>query len=572
MGRRGSALPGPVSQAQNCRNPIHRPTMQLRASVFASLIVFPIGGALPAQQVPDVVLLNAKLFTADSTAPWAEAIAIRGERVQAVGSSAGMRALAGAGTRVIDVGGLTIVPGFNDAHDHINGGWPGVFIDMNAGVTDPPAARVLDSIAAAVKRVPAGSWIQADIWTTALSDTALRRASLDRVAPRNPVLVQMPTGHGVIVNSLAMRALGLRDSEPDPFGGWYERDARGRLTGKMDEYAGWTAVRKLRSSLPDSVLVANLRRYGQNELRYGITSVQDMAHSMDAMTTGRAFAQANLPLRLHILRYSIPTSTSLGAAQWDAVPATPAPRTIVSGRKWILDGTPIEQGAFVRRPYPGRRDYHGRLNFPVDSIRSMLADALKTDEIMALHISGDSTAVIVLSLMESLAPDSVWRQHRLRFEHLGALTPDLWPRASAKGIVNVANLQLLPPPAVSKNLPPVPLAAMDPVGLQMGLGSDGEPRSPFVGLYYAMSFPTEPKLSRERLVRLYTIGSAYAEREEMNKGSLTAGKLADLAVLSQDIFTVPVEALPNTESVLTMIGGWIEYDAGAIPGTMGKPN
>lgn len=544
--------------------------MQVRTAVLASLALLSLGAALPAQQAPDVVLVNAKLFTADSTAPWAEAIAIRGERIQAVGTSAAMRSLAGARTRVIDVGGRTVVPGFNDAHDHINGGWPGVFVDMNAGLTNPTAAQVLDSIAAAVKRVSVGDWIQADIWLAALDDTSFRRPALDMVAPRNPVLVQMPTGHGVIVNSAAMRVLGIRDSEPDPFGGWYERDRRGHLTGKMDEYAGWAAIRKLRSSLPDSALVANLQRYGESELRYGITSVQDMAHSMDAMTNARAFAQANLPLRIHILRFSVPTATSLGVAQWDAVPARLGPRVVVSGRKWILDGTPIEQLGFVRRPYPGRGDYRGRLDFPVDSIRAMLADALKTDEVMALHISGDSTAAVVLSLMESLAPDSVWRSHRLRFEHLGALTPDMWPRAAAKGIVNVANLQLLPPPVVSKNLPPIPLAAIVPVGLQMGLGSDGEPRSPFVGLYYAMSFPTEPKLSRERLVRLYTIGSAYAERKEHDKGTLTSGKLADLAVLSQDIFTVPVEQLPKTESVLTMIGGRIEFDAGRIPGTIDR--
>jgi len=544
--------------------------MQVRTTALASLVLLVTGSVLAAQQTPDVVLVNAKLFTADSTAPWAEAIAVRGERIQAVGTSVSMRALAGPRTRVIDVGGRTIVPGFNDAHDHINGGWPGVFVDMNAGLTNPPAARVLDSVAAAVKRLPAREWIQADIWLRALNDTSLRRAALDRVAPRNPVLLQMPTGHGVIANSAAMRVLGIRDSEPDPFGGWYERDTHGRLTGKMDEYAGWAAIRKLRSSLPDSMLVANLRRYGQRELRYGITSVQDMAHSMDATTTARTLARANLPLRIHILRYSIPTATSLGVAQWDAVPARLGPRAVVSGRKWILDGTPIEQGQFMRRPYPGRGDYRGRLDFPVDSIRSILADALKTDEIMALHISGDSTAALVLTLMEALAPDSVWRVHRLRFEHLGALTPDLWPRAAAKGIVNVANLQLLPPPAVSKNLPPVPLAAIIPAGVQMGLGSDGEPRSPFVGLYYAMSFPTEPKLSRERLVRLYTIGSAYAERAERDKGTLAPGKLADLAVLSQDIFTVSVAALPKTESVLTMIGGRIEYDAGMIPETIDR--
>jgi len=233
----------------------------------------------------------------------------------------------------------------------------------------------------------------------------------------------------------------------------------------------------------------------------------------------------------------------------------------VGGRKWILDGTPIEGLAMTRRPYAGRPAWYGRLDFPVDSVRAMLADALRTHEPFALHILGDSTAQVVLGLMESLAPDSVWRARRVRFEHGGGLTPDQFGRAKAKGIVSVINPQRAPPPPVSRFLPTVPLAAVVPPGMVTALGSDGEPRSPFVGLYYALSFPTEPRVPREALVRGYTAGSAYAEFEERDKGLLAPGMLADLAVLSQDIFTVPLEDLPKTESVLTLVGGRIVWDA-----------
>jgi predicted amidohydrolase YtcJ len=218
----------------------------------------------------------------------------------------------------------------------------------------------------------------------------------------------------------------------------------------------------------------------------------------------------------------------------------------------------------TRRPYAGHRAWHGRLDFPVDSVRAMLAAALRTREPFALHILGDSTAQVVLGLMESLASDSVWRARRVRFEHAGGLAPDQFGRAQAKGVVNVINAQRVPPPPVSRSLPTVPLAAVVPPGMVIALGSDGEPRSPFVGMYYALSFPTDPRVPREALVRWYTAGSAYAEFEERHKGLLVPGMLADLAVLSQDIFTVPLEDLPKTESVLTLVGGKIVWDAEVV--------
>lgn len=516
------------------------------------------------RSAPDLLLVDGKVFTADTTRPWAEAVAIRGERIVAVGTTAQIRRLAGQATRVIDVGGRVIVPGFDDAHDHVRAGDPGIFVEMGAPVVDPPAATVLDSLRAATARVPAGTWIQADIWLTALNDASLRRAALDRVAPRHPVLLEMPTGHGMLLNSAALRALGIRDTEPDPLGGWYERDAGGRLTGRLDEYAGWSALRKLRSSLPDSALVAGLRAYAARELRYGITSVQDIASNLDPATTMRVLARARLPLRLRVIRFSMPDAASLNVDEWAHAPEHPAPNVVVDGRKWILDGTPVEQNALQRREYPGRPGWHGRLDFPVDSIRAMLAHTLRTREQIVLH-GGDSAQAVVLGLMESLAPDSAWRPLRVRFEH-GMAAPDLWPRAAAKGIVVVSNLQILPPPAVSRHLPPVPLAAVLPQGMVGGLGSDGEPRSPFTGMWYALSFPFQPRIPRELLVRAYTAGSAYAEFAEKDKGTLAPGKLADLAVLSQDIFTVPVDELPKTESVLTLVGGKVEYDAGVLGG------
>ncbi|HET8650537.1 MAG TPA: amidohydrolase family protein [Gemmatimonadales bacterium] len=545
----------------------HRMAGAVRRGVATGGLLFltiacPIQAQRPAAAAgpPDLVLVNGKVFTADSAHPWAEAVAISGERIAAVGTTAEIRGMAGSNTRIIDAGGRLITPGFNDAHDHVHGADPGIQFDMGAPMVDPPAATILDSLRSVTARAPAGTWIISYIWLTALNDTTFRRAALDRVAPRNPVLLQMPTGHGMLLNSAAMRVLGLSDSAPDPLGGWYERDSSGRLTGRLDEYAGWRVLRQIRSSVPDSVLVASLRRYAERELRFGITSVQDMASNMVPATTMGVLQEARLPIRLRVIKMSMPTANSLNLAEWDGLPPVTAPRLSLNGRKWILDGTPVEQNALVRQPYPGRGTWHGRSNYPVDSLRMMLALALQNHEQAIFH-AGDSSQTILLSLMESLAPDSVWRPLRIRFEH-GIAAPDLWPRAAAKGIVIVNNLQLLPPPEISRHAPPIPLAAVTPQGIPIGLGSDGEPRSPFMGMYYALSYPFQPSLPRELLVRAYTAGSAYAEFAEREKGTLTPGKLADIAVLSQDIFTVPVTDLPKTESVLTLVGGQVAYDAG----------
>jgi len=539
---------------------------------LALVAPFLIGPARGIAQAPDLVLVGGKVFTADTARPWAGGVAIRGDRIVAMGTTAAMRALAGRGTRIIDVGGRVVTPGFNDAHDHISAGSPGVEIALGGGMADLPGSQVLDSLRAAVARTPAGTWIRGSVWIRAFEDSALRRPALDRVAPNHPVFLMTGWGHGVVVNTAAMQVFGLREDAANPVGGWYERDARGRLTGRADEYAGWDMRRKLRALVPESTMVENLRGFARRELQLGITSVQDMSINFEPATAARVFAAADLPLRVHVFKFPIPRANSLNAGEWDGVPARPAPMVVIRGKKWILDGTPLDGLWLTRGPQRGRPGWHGRLDFPLDSLRAMLAEALRTREQIAFHVLGDSGVAIVLSLMESLAPDSAWQPLRVRFEHGGIVAPrDLWPRAVAKGIVIVYNLQLAPPPAIARTLPKAVLdtmeAGMAPVvfrSFPMGLGSDAVARSPFAGLHAELSLPYPTHPSREMLVRAYTWGSAFAEFAEREKGVLAPGMLADIAVLSQDIFTVPVDALPRTESVLTLLGGRIVWDAGVL--------
>jgi predicted amidohydrolase YtcJ len=518
---------------------------------------------------PDLLLTGGKVFTADAARPWAEAVAIRGERIVAVGTAAELARLAGPSTRRIALVGRVVVPGFNDAHDHVGGAEYGVpFATGNSPMPDPAAATVLDSLRALAARTPPGTWLHTRVGLRILEDTAARRAALDRAAPRHPVILWAWTGHGAVVNTAAMRALGIAEDARDPLGGWHERDSAGCLNGALHEYAEWAPLRRLYSGVPDSLVVASLRAYAADAVRLGVTSVQSMNGYLDPAKTVRVLRAARLPIRFRAIPYLLTDTGGRRLAEWEDVERRPAPLSVISGAKWVLDSTPIERNALMRRPYLDRPGWHGRPDFPPDTVRAMLREALAGREQLMLHIAGDSTLRVVFTAMRALAPDSVWRPLRVRIEHGDWLGGDLLPVARRLGVVLVQNPThfALDPGMLRERFGRVP-AEFQPVrstlaaGVPLAIGSDG-PANPFLNLMFAVTHPTRPEeaLTREQAVTAYTRGSAYAEFAEHEKGTLAPGMLADLAVLSQDIFTVPVQALPATTSVLTLVGGAIVHD------------
>jgi predicted amidohydrolase YtcJ len=549
------------------------------AAAAASLL-----GSVPVTaQTPDLVLTGGKVFTADSARPWAQAIAISGERIIAVGSDADVTKLAAGATRRIELGGRVVVPGFNDAHAHL--GCHAVSSPNPAAVAlatisddpfaDPPFATVVDSLRALAARLPTGHWIGANIGPTVLEDSGARRVALDVVAAEHPVWLGAWTGHGVVLNSRALRTLGIDDAAADPPGGRYEREPGSRrVTGLLEEYAGLEAKRRLCSMQPESVLVASLREEGQQFPRFGITSVQNMANELEPALFMRVITAAELPVRLRMISFPMPSAAGDPAADWRAerLPGAPARNpaggtVAASGVKWILDGTPIERLAAHRRPYRDRPGYFGRLNFPPDTIRALLLDARARREQPLLHAGGDSTLAVVLDLLER-SGGSGWAPMRVRLEHGDGLAPDLLARARLLGVVLVQNPSHLATPVFSERFDADVLAGFLPLrsalaaGVPLAFGSDG-PVNPFLNILFATTHPARPEeaLTREQAVMAYTRGSAYAEFAEGEKGTLAPGMLADLAVLSQDIFLVPPSALPATTSVLTVIGGRIVFDA-----------
>jgi predicted amidohydrolase YtcJ len=255
------------------------------------------------------------------------------------------------------------------------------------------------------------------------------------------------------------------------------------------------------------------------------------------------------------------------------VRARPGGLLVASGTKWIVDGTPVERLAAMREPYADRPGWTGRVNFDEATLRSILKEARASRDPLALHAVGDRALDVLLALLEEAGGEAVWRPLRPRIEHGDGLLTEHFDRVRRLGIVVVQNpshltldklfAQRYGAQRVARWMP---LQSLLTAGIPVALGSDG-PLNPYLNMMFAVTHPANPPeaLTREQAVTAYTRGSAYAEFAEKEKGTLAPGMLADLAVLSQDIFAVPVEELPKTESVLTVVGGEVIYDAGALP-------
>jgi predicted amidohydrolase YtcJ len=555
---------------------------RLTLSALLLLVVAPSrADAQAGRRVPpDLILTGGKVFTADPARPWAEAIAVRGERIVAVGRTAEIERLAGSATRRIPLGGRLVIPGINDAHVHLGSVALGTVVAASPGPPPDPTLRaVLDSVRAVARRAPRGRWIAMEIGLRVLDDPRLRTGaildSLDRAAPANPVLLEAGWGHGTIVNGAGLRRLEIDAGMEPPFGGWYGRVDDDRLTGELHEYAAWRAIRSARSALPAATLARALRRELAELAALGITSVQNMASALEPAATIAAIRSAGSVARVRLVSMPMPDADGVGADEWEGIPAAPAPLVELSGTKWILDGTPLERLAMMRAPYADAGYTRGRLNQPPEVLRALLArharmPAGPASQLM-LHVVGDSAARLVLTHMRAIAPDSTWRARRVRIEHGDWMTGDLLPVARRLGVIVVQNpVHFALPPGVvearyGRRAPTFQtVRALAAAGVPLAFGSDG-PRNPFLGILLATTHPNNPaqRLTREQAVSAYTRGAAYAEFTEDTKGTIAPGMLADLAVLSQDIFTVPPGALPATTSVLTMLGGRVVHDARA---------
>lgn len=540
---------------------------QIMYLVLTMLALLLIHCGQPAS--PDLVLYNGKVFTADPSQAYSEAIAIEEDRIVAVGTSAEIVALADANTKRIDLQGHVAIPGINDAHYHFllnpAGGYSLVFQSM-----EPSWQEVQDALREAVKEAPPGTWIYGTIGLTVILESKATRFALDRIGPDHPVYLSTFYGHGDIINSNAMNALDIAEEQPDPMGGYYERvSGSNRMNGKLFEYAQWTLRHRLAKNFSDSVLIKGMQTLAEEAVRFGITTIQDMP-ILPSERYLELLQKAQLPIRVRMIRF--PPSTAEGRdVEYGRNLSTPTGQSMisVSGTKWILDGTPLERGAALRGTYLDRSDWSGRLNFSEKEIASMVQESLEWEDQLLLHCAGDKPVEALFNAMENVS-DVNWKQKRVRVEHGDGVTEDLITRARDLGVVVVQNpthlsLKDIAIARYGSESQFFPLRSLLEAGISLALGSDG-PLNPYLNIMLATLHPIHPSeaLTREQAVVAYTRGSAYAEFQEQEKGTITKGKLADIAVLSQDIFTVSVDALPATHSILTIVGGKIVYDANQL--------
>ncbi len=526
-------------------------------------------GACGGPGAPELILVGGRIFTADPARPWVAGLAIQGERIVAAGPSDSIRALAGPRTRVRDLGGRTVIPGINDAHAHV------APVTRGAPVLTTPDAgliELVDSLAVVSRRRPRGTWLFAGVGDRVLDDPRANRFFLDSIVPDDPTVLESWSGHAAILNSAALAALGLGHDSPDPLGGGYGRAAGGALDGRLLEYAWWNARRRMASAVGDSASRADFRAYAGTAARLGITSLQDMNNGLSAARAVALIRAADLPIRWRVIRFPMTRPGGRDGADLRERRARPGGRLDASGTKYILDGTPVERGAMMRRPYADRPAWRGRLNFPPDTLRAIVAEALASRDQLMVHAVGDSAVSLLLATLAGAAPDSTWRALRPRLEHGDFLSADLVPLARRLGVIVVQNPTHFTIPALLRRryrpelaAEAQPLRSLLAAGIPIALGSDG-PMNPYLNIMLAVTRPANPAeaLTREQAVTAYTRGSAYAEVAERDLGTLAPGMLADLAVLSQDIFSVPAGELPRTESVLTLVGGKAVYDAGVV--------
>lgn len=518
------------------------------------------------------LLQHGKVITDPALSTTAQALVVCDEKIVAVGSDAELGYLS-ARIETVDLGGRTVVPGINDAHVHVLAS-PGVPLNTAAFAPGPgpTLSEVLALIQAGAQQQPAGTWLVVAVGSALVDDAATIRQTLDTVSPDHPVLLKVWSGHGTYINSRAIAALGWSTTQPDPFGGHLGRLAGSdELNGVVYEYAEHQLNRKLFEGQTDAQLAQVYKDFAAQAVGLGYTSITDIALGLPLERQLRVLALADLPLRVRALCFPLTPQEPCDAA----VPQAARERVTATGFKWITDGSPVERGAYLESPYSDMLSTQGFFNFEQTTLEAMLAKALTGSAVAnqaVIHAVGDGAVDHVLAAAQQVGGAAAWKGKRLRIEHGDLIFPRHYSTLKDLGAIVVQNpIHMALPDMLHARVGPErsehaqPLKSLLAQGIPLAFGTDviGQVESPWLDLFFATVHPTTPSeaITIQQAVAAYTKGSAYAENEETRKGTLAVGMLADLAVLSQDVFSVDANALPATQSVLTMVGGKVVWRA-----------
>ena len=565
--------------------------MQNLLLLVCSTILISISPAMWAQSRVDLIAINGKIWTEDTKQPEVEAIAVRDHRIVATGSSAAISQLAGTGTRVIDLRGRRVVPGFNDAHVHFFWGGQGLASVQLRDATSEAEFR--KRIADFAGTRPKGEWIvdgnwDHEKWTPARLPT---HELIDDVTPDNPVWVNRSDGHMMLANALAMRLAGITKETKDVPGGVIVRDKDGNPTGIFKD-AAKDLVERVMPPPSDEQVDAAILAAQQYALENGVTSVQDMgftgskAADMQALIVRgyqRLLEENKLKVRVSA---RFPLSKYQRLADLGVMTNFGNDRLVIGSVKAFADGSLGSTTAWFFQPFDDAPETSG---VPSDELRNpdqMYANMLGADRAglhIATHAIGDRANKTILDLYERLEKEDGDVDRRLRIEHAQHLRPEDIPRfAQLHVIASVQPYHCIDDGRWAekrighqRSLTTYAFRSLLDAGTTLAFGSDWfvAPIDPMAGIYAATTRRTlggkhpdgwipEQKINVQQAVHAYTVGSAYAESQEKEKGSLEAGKLGDFVVLSDDIFHLDPVKIEDVKVEMTVSGGEIVYERG----------
>ena len=548
-----------------------------------------------APQPADLVLRNGKIVTVDPERPEAQAVAISGYTIAAVGTTDEIARYVGPNTQVIDLEGRLAIPGFIEGHGHYMGlGESKMQLDLT---TAKNWDDIVAMVAEAARQARPGEWIRGRGWHQEKWDRVPRpnvegvplHQSLDRVSPNNPVSLTHASGHAGFVNGKALELAGITRATRNPPGGEIIRDAAGNPTGLLRETAQGLVGRAMAEArarmTPEEVEARNreaVRLAGADAVSKGVTRFHDAGASFGAVDLfKRLDAEQALPLRLYVMVRENDSVLAEKAGPYRTVGRDNAFLT-VRAIKVTIDGALGSHGAWMLAPYDDLPTSTGLNTIPLERLRRTAEIAMQHGYQLNTHAIGDRANREVLNVYEAAFqanPDK--RDLRWRIEHSQHLDPVDQPRFSALGVI--ASMQAV---HATSDGPWVPKRigeqrAREGAYVWRNLMNSGavvtngtdtpvEDVSPIASFYSAVTrktidgslFYPEQKMTREEALKSYTLNNAYAAFEEDLKGSITAGKLADITVLSRDIMTVPDDSIPGTGVVYTIIGGEIKYQRG----------
>jgi predicted amidohydrolase YtcJ len=523
-----------------------------------------------------LAIVNARVWTGDPRRPWADGVLVRGERIEAVGSSAEVKKRAGPSTRTLDARGMMVAPGFVDAHVHfLDGGFALSSVQLRDAKTK---AEFIDRIRAFARTIPAGSWILNGDWDhTSWGGELPERSWIDSVTPNNPVWINRLDGHMNLANSLALRAAAITRDTKDIAGGTIVRDATGEPTGVLKD----NAMGLMGSAIPDAGLAMSLRAL-DTAMTYvaerGVTSV----HHMGTWGELAVFEEAH---RQHALRTRI--SAAVPLSTWQRLRDTVASRgrgdawLRIGGLKGFVDGSLGSHTAAMLEPFTDAPNDRGLLVNTPENLYAWTSGADKAGLQVMVHAIGDRAIRSQLDIFSRVAAENGARDRRFRIEHAQHIAPADIPRFGQLGVIASVQpfhaiddgrwAERVIGPERAKGT--YAFRSLLDRGATLAFGSDWfvAPPTPLVAIYAAVTrrtldgrhpegwVPAE-KITVEQALRAHTSAAATAGFMERDVGTLSPGMLADLVLIDRDITRVPPESIRNARVMLTLVGGRVVYD------------